>query len=579
MLREKLKGGSAWKRGLSALLCTLLLPAMPMLAKAEFAVDSGSGPVTAKIEMTVEGAGEEPGELPDVSGSILDSSVYESPANAAVEFSMYSRIGTRQRSCYKALEDISIDTITTAPLQGGFRMVECPITGITNSTLNGRISSGGQFIPGDAAAKAAYDSLLNDMGAAVVALRYDRPDLLWLDGSVFYTVYMSWYPGTSRVTVTRALYGFPLIYGGREKAMRTQMMQAAQQIADKAAAEPDVYSRLKAAHNALGNQATYNHAPKNQLEDYLRHSAYSTLIAGDAYEPVCDGYSKAMKLVCDLMGIPCVCVSSATHMWNNVKMDDGLWYNLDLTWDDGLTSSVVDTYFLVGSQTTTQGAPFETQASHVELSPFQEDGITVPSKQIYPTKSKNAYKYLGENYPPLRFSDVTRADWYYETVENAAELGYFKGDEYGKFLPTKNITRAEFASVMANVQGVDLSGYQGNAGFRDVSPSAWYAKAVAWAKDSGLMQGSGARFRPGDPITRQEICLVLYNFHEDLQSFTSGYFMFDDDVDIANWAWKAVYACNAAGLVQGDGKGGFNPLKNAMRCEAATILSRLNELG
>ena len=64
---------------------------------------------------------------------------------------------------------------------------------------------------------------------------------------------------------------------------------------------------------------------------------------GALVEPgvVCEGYAKAFKIICDKINIPCVVVfgnydetEDAAHMWNYVQMEDGIWYAIDVTWDD-----------------------------------------------------------------------------------------------------------------------------------------------------------------------------------------------------------------------------------------------------
>lgn len=78
-----------------------------------------------------------------------------------------------------------------------------------------------------------------------------------------------------------------------------------------------------------------NHDPV--LFEYLAaHSSYSALIPGDEYEPVCEGYAGAFKVMCDALGVPCVsvfggCNGAPNHMWNHVQMDDGQWYLMDVT--------------------------------------------------------------------------------------------------------------------------------------------------------------------------------------------------------------------------------------------------------
>lgn len=79
----------------------------------------------------------------------------------------------------------------------------------------------------------------------------------------------------------------------------------------------------------------------------------------EPYEIVCEGYSKAFKLLCDKYEIPCIVVpgnidieNNIGHMWNYVKMEDGEWYGVDCTWDDTDSSSnpVRYNYFLKGSE-------------------------------------------------------------------------------------------------------------------------------------------------------------------------------------------------------------------------------------
>ncbi len=79
--------------------------------------------------------------------------------------------------------------------------------------------------------------------------------------------------------------------------------------------------------------------------------------------PICEGYSRAFKVLCDKSGIPCVLVNGEAlggdHMWNYVQMDDGKWYAVDVTWNDPTVPGVTDKiseyenedYFLVGSNT------------------------------------------------------------------------------------------------------------------------------------------------------------------------------------------------------------------------------------
>ena len=90
--------------------------------------------------------------------------------------------------------------------------------------------------------------------------------------------------------------------------------------------------------------------------------------------PICESYSRAFKVLCDRLNIPCVLVdgeantgsSVGGHMWNYVQMENGKWYGIDISWNDptvaGISSAVSgyenEKYFLVGSKTKISGMDF-----------------------------------------------------------------------------------------------------------------------------------------------------------------------------------------------------------------------------
>lgn len=536
---------------LSVLLAVLLLVAQPVSAGA---LEDG-GAVTLTDQQT----------LVDSFESVqLTVQSYESTANGTG--SLYSGLSTRQKAAYKALENISWSRI----ISSGGNTVPVSVQGINGTVLSG-MNSGGTFVP-TGSSVTEYRNIQNDVNVAITALRYDRPDLIWLDASV--GSYYNFRGTGGRYVITQFSFYFSLPYGGQENTMRDRMMEAARSIANEASRQPDTYSRVKRAHDLIAARSTYNNGAASRpgsssMGDRLAHNAYSALIGGDSFEPVCDGYSKAFKIVLNLMDIPCTVAISHNHMWNNVKMDDGLWYNVDLTWDDGGNNGSLD-YFLVGSGTVIWGTAFSAQQDHIERDPFNENTV---SGARYPRKNTVAYKYTGADYPKTTYPDVPRSDYAYEYIEKVSKLGYFSGDNAGYFNPGKNITRVEFATVLAKAMGVDLEAYKGMYSFSDVGTTKWYSGAAYWAKESGLMVGSGDRFRPEAPISRQEMCTVLARAL-DLDSVQSG--IFADDKSIDSWAREGVYACYAAGLVTGN-NGSFNPKKNTVRRDAAIVFSKYAE--
>lgn len=109
------------------------------------------------------------------------------------------------------------------------------------------------------------------------------------------------------------------------------------------------YNFILSLHDYLADTVYY---PDLNSSDYVMsaHDAYGALVEGRA---VCQGYSDAVKLVCDYYNIPAVCIAGTAdgggHMWNAVQMEDGKWYLMDITWDDQGSYGTYYDFFLVGT--------------------------------------------------------------------------------------------------------------------------------------------------------------------------------------------------------------------------------------
>lgn len=128
--------------------------------------------------------------------------------------------------------------------------------------------------------------------------------------------------------------------------------RAVAEISGKLSSKADVRAKVRAIYAWLCENNTYNDAQtsKHKKESdpvafaYLAaHSAYSAILPGDAYEPVCEGYAGAFKVLCDALGVPCICVSGSmtslsAHMWNYVQLENGKWYQVDVTTGDAYST-------------------------------------------------------------------------------------------------------------------------------------------------------------------------------------------------------------------------------------------------
>lgn len=182
---------------------------------------------------------------------------------------------------------------------------------------------------------------------------------------------------------------------------------------------------------------------------------------------------------------------------------------------------------------------------------------------------------LGEG-PP--FIDISEDDWFYEAVNYAYNYQLMKGTSTYRFEPNASLTRAMMAQLLYNHYGSDAKG--GNA-FSDVPEGAWYADAVNWAADNGIVSGYGnGKFGPDDDISRQQMALILFNYAQFMGCDTdarAGLGNFKDASEVAGWAEDAMKWAVAETLVSGMGDGTVFPNGTATRAEVATILMRFCE--
>jgi len=182
----------------------------------------------------------------------------------------------------------------------------------------------------------------------------------------------------------------------------------------------------------------------------------------------------------------------------------------------------------------------------------------------------------------MLFNDVAHGAWYHGYVTVVALEGLFEGTAYRTFSPQMNMTRAMFAQVLANLEGVNLAAYASTSPtFGDVAPNAWYFAAVQWAAEAGVVQGvGGGNFAPHDNVTREQMAVMLYRYANmrNITLLTGFATPFADQASISPWAVDAVAAIQDAGIVQGRGGGIFDPQATATRAEVAAIFARFLQM-
>lgn len=179
------------------------------------------------------------------------------------------------------------------------------------------------------------------------------------------------------------------------------------------------------------------------------------------------------------------------------------------------------------------------------------------------------------------FTDVKSDDWYYENVSYAVENGLFNGTTETTFAPNGIITRAMMVTVLYRAEGEPT--VTGTATFEDVDSGAYYAKAVVWGQQNGIIKGySETEFAPDQNITREQIAAIMHRYatfkgYDVSVGENTNILSYDDFDSISEYAIASMqYACGS-GLMKGKTTSTLNPLDNATRAEIAAILHRFIE--
>lgn len=175
------------------------------------------------------------------------------------------------------------------------------------------------------------------------------------------------------------------------------------------------------------------------------------------------------------------------------------------------------------------------------------------------------------------FTDVVPTDWYYEAANFAAERGLFDGVGKGRFAPDAPMTRAMLVTVLWRMAGKPVSAAWGS--FVDVPADSWYAAAVAWASENGIVTGVSSRsFCPDDPVTREQLAALLHRYAQYLglnpAAGASALASFVDQSTVDAYARTPLNWAVDAGLIAGLPDNRLAPLGTATRAQVATILMR-----
>ena len=176
------------------------------------------------------------------------------------------------------------------------------------------------------------DSFSSDVAIAYQALNHDHPELFWMP----YTYLLSSTEKSGSlyayIALSHSKDGYScnyLIDADALQSMKNEFESKISEILSEAKGK-SLYESELIFHDYLCRNTEYI----KESEESLVYTAYGALVNGTA---VCEGYSRAMQVLCKRAGIPCVLITGTAqgenHMWNLIDPGDG-WYHTDVTWDD-----------------------------------------------------------------------------------------------------------------------------------------------------------------------------------------------------------------------------------------------------
>lgn len=291
----------------------------------------------------------------------------------AQPFTFYAQLNANQKAVY--------DTILQNPLQTQYRIALAePLTYVLPTSTNN--------MPQETA-----DTLMATAIGGLSALMDDHPEIFWVGGfNVSYSI--------SRFTNADGTYTFQISTLTLEMNLNqtaysswAEVFSAYHEMLAAIDAFPvrgfTRYEKLKSIHDNIARQVVYDPNLGGAGENPTDHEPTSVFL--EPFTTVCEGYAEAFQLLCQREGIPCITVVGTAdgggHAWNYVQMEDGVWYAVDLTWDD--QGDVLYDFFLVGADAPNVyfgGGSFESE--HVNTGRrFTSDLFTLS----YPTLSDTSY--------------------------------------------------------------------------------------------------------------------------------------------------------------------------------------------
>ncbi len=180
--------------------------------------------------------------------------------------------------------------------------------------------------------------------------------------------------------------------------------------------------------------------------------------------------------------------------------------------------------------------------------------------------------------PSGGFRDLDHTAWYHHYTDYVISKGLMQGYGDGTFRPDADMSRAMLIQVLYNLEGRPT--IVGKDPYTDTDDDSWYADAVLWGTEIGLINGYGNdKFGPHDPVTREQMAVIFYRYSAVKgYSLTEGnYDHFSDKDAVSSYAEAAMRWAVGNGLILGMSENTLCPRGNTSRAQFAAVIQRFCE--
>ncbi len=180
----------------------------------------------------------------------------------------------------------------------------------------------------------------------------------------------------------------------------------------------------------------------------------------------------------------------------------------------------------------------------------------------------------------LPFTDISEDASYYDDIKYAYDIGLTSGVSENEFAPDMTLNRAMFVTLLHRM---NFEPEAKSSVFADVPEDAYFAMAVAWANENGIVNGIDANtFAPDNVITREQLATIIYRYLQDkgINVTTLEYHLkgVSDVNDISSYASVAMNFAVGNNIISLREDGTIKPREGATRAEAISALVKTLEI-